>query len=154
MLRARWQGHAEAESRFEQEARITGSLQHPGVVPVYNLGRLPDGRLYFTMKVVHGRTFAEILHEPGERSAEQRAKSRFTVRFAARANGAGLRTEISGGDPGYGETSKMLAESALCLAHDELPPLSGQLTPAVAMGEKLIERLRNAGIAFTTLETA
>ena len=59
----------------------------------------------------------------------------------------------SGGDPGYGETSKMLAESALCLAHDDLPQLSGQLTPAVAMGEKLIERLRSAGIEFKTLET-
>jgi tetratricopeptide (TPR) repeat protein/tRNA A-37 threonylcarbamoyl transferase component Bud32 len=74
VLRPRWQGHREAESRFEQEARITGSLQHPGIVPVHNLGRLPDGRLYFTMKVVRGRTFAEILHQPGERAAEQRAE--------------------------------------------------------------------------------
>ena len=94
------------------------------------------------------------LKDPGEGPSEdQRAKSRFTVRFAARANGTRLRTEVSGGDPGYGETSKMLAESALCLAHDELPQLSGQLTPAVAMGDKLIARLRNAGIEFKTLET-
>jgi short subunit dehydrogenase-like uncharacterized protein len=94
------------------------------------------------------------LKDPGEGpSQDQRAKSRFTVRFAARANGTRLRTEVSGGDPGYGETSKMLAESALCLAHDDLPQLSGQLTPAVAMGEKLVERLRNAGIEFKTLET-
>ena len=94
------------------------------------------------------------LKDPGEGpSAQQRAKSRFTVRFAARANGTRLRTEVSGGDPGYGETSKMLAESALCLAHDDLPKLSGQLTPAVAMGDKLIARLREAGIEFKTLET-
>ena len=94
------------------------------------------------------------LKDPGEGPSEdQRAKSRFTVRFAARPNGTRLRTEVSGGDPGYGETSKMLAESALCLAHDELPQLSGQLTPAVAMGDKLIARLRNAGIEFKTLET-
>jgi short subunit dehydrogenase-like uncharacterized protein len=94
------------------------------------------------------------LKDPGEGPSEdQRAKSRFTVRFAARANGTRVRTEVSGGDPGYGETSKMLAESALCLAHDELPQLSGQLTPAVAMGDKLIARLREAGIEFTTLET-
>ena len=94
------------------------------------------------------------LKDPGEGPSEdQRAKSRFTVRFAARANGTRLRTEVSGGDPGYGETSKMLAESALCLAHDELPQLSGQLTPAVAMGDKLIARLRDAGIEFKTLET-
>ncbi len=93
------------------------------------------------------------LKDPGEGpSAQQRAKSRFTVRFAARADGTRLRTEVSGGDPGYGETSKMLAESALCLAMDDLPKLSGQLTPAVAMGDKLIQRLRNAGIDFKTLE--
>jgi short subunit dehydrogenase-like uncharacterized protein len=58
---------------------------------------------------------------------------------------------VRGGDPGYGETSKMLAESALCLAHDDLPRRSGQLTPAVAMGQALIDRLQRAGIAFTTV---
>jgi short subunit dehydrogenase-like uncharacterized protein len=93
------------------------------------------------------------LKDPGEGPSEdQRANSRFSVRFAARANGTRLRTEVSGGDPGYGETSKMLAESALCLATDELPRLSGQLTPAVAMGDKLTERLRNAGIEFKVVQ--
>jgi short subunit dehydrogenase-like uncharacterized protein len=58
---------------------------------------------------------------------------------------------VSGGDPGYGETSKMLAESALCLAFDALPERAGQLTPAVAMGESLIRRLSDAGIVFRVL---
>ena len=58
VLRPERQGDREAVFRFEQEARITGALQHPGVVPVHNLGRLPDGRMYFTMKVVRGQTFA------------------------------------------------------------------------------------------------
>jgi tetratricopeptide (TPR) repeat protein len=59
------------ERRFQAEARITGSLQHPAIVPVHNLGQLPDGRLYFTMKVVRGRTFADLLAEPGGDAAEQ-----------------------------------------------------------------------------------
>jgi short subunit dehydrogenase-like uncharacterized protein len=42
-------------------------------------------------------------------------------------------TEVSGGDPGYGETSRMLAESALSLAFDDLPAEGGVLTPAQAM---------------------
>jgi short subunit dehydrogenase-like uncharacterized protein len=63
-------------------------------------------------------------------------------------------TEVTGGDPGYGETSKMLAESALCLAHDELPARTGQLTPAVAMGQALIDRLQRAGIEFRVAETS
>jgi short subunit dehydrogenase-like uncharacterized protein len=57
-------------------------------------------------------------------------------------------TEVSGGDPGYDETAKMLAESALCLAHDDLPPTSGQVTTAEAMGDALLNRLINAGIRF------
>jgi len=85
-------------------------------------------------------------------SEEKRAKSWFRVRFAARAgDGTTVRTEVSGGDPGYSETSKMLAESALCLAFDQLPELSGQLTPAVAMGDSLRRRLVAAGIKFTVL---
>ena len=60
-------------------------------------------------------------------------------------------TEVSGGDPGYGETAKMLAESALCLAFDDLPATAGQLTTATAMGDALIGRLTRAGITFRTL---
>jgi short subunit dehydrogenase-like uncharacterized protein len=59
---------------------------------------------------------------------------------------------VSGGDPGYGETSKMLGESAMCLAFDSLPARSGQLTPAVAMGATLTDRLQRAGIKFRVLE--
>jgi short subunit dehydrogenase-like uncharacterized protein len=61
-------------------------------------------------------------------------------------------SEVSGGDPGYGETSKMLSESALCLAQDELPDRAGQLTPAVAMGQALIDRLQAAGIEFRRVD--
>jgi short subunit dehydrogenase-like uncharacterized protein len=85
-------------------------------------------------------------------SEEKRAKSWFRVRFDARAAGERVRTQVSGGDPGYGETSKMLAESALCLAFDDLPERSGQLTPAVAMGEALRRRLVAAGIKFEVLD--
>ena len=85
-------------------------------------------------------------------SPEQRAKSWFRVRFRARVDGRMVQTQVSGGDPGYGETSKMLSESALCLAFDELPERAGQLTPAVAMGDALLRRLQQAGIAFEVLD--
>jgi serine/threonine-protein kinase len=49
--------------RFVEEAQIAGQLQHPGVVPVYRLGTLPDDRPYFTMKLVKGRTLAALLGE-------------------------------------------------------------------------------------------
>ena len=47
--------------RFIEEARIGGQLQHPGIVPVHELGTFPDARPYFTMKLVTGRTLAELL---------------------------------------------------------------------------------------------
>jgi serine/threonine-protein kinase len=49
--------------RFVEEAQIGGQLQHPGVVPVYELGTFGDRRPYFTMKLVKGRTLAELLAE-------------------------------------------------------------------------------------------
>jgi short subunit dehydrogenase-like uncharacterized protein len=87
-------------------------------------------------------------------SPERRERSRFRVRFAGEGGGQRIMTEVSGGDPGYGETAKMLAESALCLAHDDLPERCGQLTPAVAMGEKLIDRLKRASLRFEVVEQA
>ncbi|MBW8737143.1 MAG: saccharopine dehydrogenase NADP-binding domain-containing protein [Streptomyces turgidiscabies] len=81
-------------------------------------------------------------------SAQRRAKSWFSVRFVGEGGGQRVFTEVAGGDPGYDETAKMFAESALSLAFDDLPETAGQVTTAVAMGDALIERLRKAGITF------
>jgi serine/threonine-protein kinase len=56
-------GDADLERRFLAEAQICGRLQHPGVVPVHDVGRLEDGRPFFTMKLVKGRTLADLLAE-------------------------------------------------------------------------------------------
>ena len=47
--------------RFIEEAQIAGQLQHPGIVPIYELGAFGDRRPYFAMKLVKGHTLAEIL---------------------------------------------------------------------------------------------
>src|SRR6188474_3506942 len=49
--------------RFVEEAQIGGQLQHPGIVPVYELGLMADDRPYFTMKLVKGRTLAALLQQ-------------------------------------------------------------------------------------------
>lgn len=107
-------------------------------------------------------TLARRLPAPGEGpSKEQRDRGHFRVRLVGQvaADGEGsskrLMGEVAGtSDPGYGETAKMLGESALCLAHD--PPSTqlrgGLLTPASAMGMRLIERLRAAGMTFDVRE--
>jgi serine/threonine-protein kinase len=64
----RWVGHANLLRRFTQEAQLTSQLQHPGIPPVYETGQLPDGRPYFCMKVVRGRTLATLLARRGQTS--------------------------------------------------------------------------------------
>jgi short subunit dehydrogenase-like uncharacterized protein len=85
-------------------------------------------------------------------SESRRRKSWFTVDFVGEAAGETVHTRVSGGDPGYSETSKMLAEAAMCLVLDTNPPTAGMVTPAQAMGDNLITRLQKAGIKFQVVE--
>jgi serine/threonine protein kinase len=55
--------------RFQREARVLGELQHPGIVPIHQSGTLPDGRPFFVMKLVKGRTLAQLLEEQGPGAA-------------------------------------------------------------------------------------
>ena len=82
----------------------------------------------------------------------RRARSWFTVDVVAETAGRRQHTRVSGGDPGYTETAKMLAESAMCLALDDLPATAGQVTTAQAMGDALLGRLQAAGMRFETVE--
>lgn len=110
---------------------------------LFGLAQLPPVRRWLSDRL-----------KPGEGPGEgRRAKSWFSVRFVGEGGGRRVFTEVSGGDPGYDETAKMLAESALCLAFDALPKTSGQVTTAVAMGDALLERLQAAGITFRVAAT-
>jgi serine/threonine protein kinase len=64
--------------RFVDVARITGQLQHPGIVPVCSVGELPDGRPFLAMKLIMGRTLAELLRERPDPSAD---RGRFVAVF-------------------------------------------------------------------------
>ena len=100
---------------------------------------------------------ATVLPAPGEGpSAEARASGYFRTlllgKIPAGAGGSEMwvkGTVAGSSSPGYSETAKMLGESALCLALDDLPRRGGILTPAVAMGLPLVERLRAAGMTFS-----
>jgi short subunit dehydrogenase-like uncharacterized protein len=116
---------------------------------------LPVGMagLFAAAQVPPVRDFLLSRRKPGEGpSKEQIEKGWFKVRFEGEGGGSRVVTEVSGGDPGYGDTAKMLSEAALCLAQDDLPESAGQVTTAVAMGDALIERLNRTGIGFEVLE--
>ncbi|HEX7353295.1 MAG TPA: saccharopine dehydrogenase NADP-binding domain-containing protein [Mycobacteriales bacterium] len=92
-----------------------------------------------------------LLPKPGEGpSAETRDKGWFRHDIlATTTSGRRYRAVVAGsGDPGYKATAVMFAESALSLALDDLPPRAGCLTPAVAMGDALVARLRAAGHTY------
>ncbi len=61
VLLEKHRGNPELVRRFVEEAQIGGQLQHPGIVPVYELGQLPDERLFIAMKLLRGRTLAALL---------------------------------------------------------------------------------------------
>ena len=112
-------------------------------------GVLAVGGLAVSAQVPPLRNFLKSRIKQGDGpSKSRRAKSWFTVDFVGESAGRTVRTRVSGGDPGYDETAKMLAESALCLALDDNPQTSGQVTTAYAMAENLLTRLQKAGISF------
>ncbi|WBB79774.1 saccharopine dehydrogenase NADP-binding domain-containing protein [Micromonospora sp. WMMD882] len=114
-----------------------------GLTALIGLAQIPPARRW-----LHGR-----LASGQGPTAAQRAKGWFRVRFAGVGGGRRVVTEVSGGDPGYDETAKMLAEAALCLALDDLPATAGQVTPVTAMGDALLDRLTRAGITVRVVDS-
>ncbi len=126
---------------------VAGSLPVAGAIAGGVIGAVAMAQLAPTRRLLLERL------QPGQGPSEQRrAHSHFSVRLIGAGGGRRVECEVRGGDPGYEETAKMLCESALCLAHDDLPELAGQLTTAVAMGRTLRERLMDAGISFSVLD--
>jgi short subunit dehydrogenase-like uncharacterized protein len=103
------------------------------------------------------RLLERRLPAPGEGpDADARRRGRFTLTLVGSGlDSSGRAVELRGrvvgtSDPGYGETAKMLGESALCLALEggALESPGGVTTPAAAMGMRLLERLRAAEMTF------
>ena len=96
ILRASWLGrqlalkiiqdfaldHPSLLARFLDEAQTTAQLQHPGIIPIYDMGTLSDGRVWFTMKEVSGQTFEAVISQVhrASRSRWEPAASGWTLR--------------------------------------------------------------------------
>lgn len=97
-----------------------------------------------------------VLPKPGEGPDRDLQQSGFfnLMQVGVLPDGTVMRTRITGDqDPGYGSTSKMLSEAAVCLAKDELDAKGGCLTPATALGGKYLDRLReHAGLTFEVVD--
>lgn len=95
----------------------------------------------------------KVLPDPGEGpNKEKREAGFYNLKFITTLqDGSTAIGKVTGDrDPGYGSTCKMLAESAICLAKDDIPDVAGVLTPSIAMGDALLGRLQaNAGLTFS-----
>jgi len=103
--------------------------------------------------IANDNSMAEDQTQPGDGpDKEARENGLYDVLFVGEANdGQLVKVSVQGDkDPGYGSTSKMIAESAVCLVKNPDAASGGIWTPAPAMGSLLIERLQaNAGLTFT-----
>ena len=101
-----------------------------------------------------------VLPQPGEGPDEESRETGFfemeLLGFHPEDESKNLRVRVRGDrDPGYGSTSKMIAQCALALAQDELPGSGGFWTPASALGEALLRRLpESAGVTFEVQEAS
>ena len=114
------------------------------VFPLAMIGLSPNS---FLKKIVN-----LYMPKPGEGPGIEKRKNGFyNLRFYITIDEKrkAFAKVVGDSDPGYGSTSKMLAESALCLAFDNLPENYGVVTPSFSMGDKLLNRLNeNAGLKF------
>ena len=114
------------------------------VFPLAMIGLNPNS---FLKKIVDS-----FMPKPGEGPGIEKRKNGFyNLRFYITLNNnrTAFAKVIGDSDPGYGSTSKMLAESAICLAFDNLSDNYGVITPSSGMGDKLLNRLKdNAGLSF------
>jgi saccharopine dehydrogenase (NAD+, L-glutamate forming) len=142
---------ARADDRYGPQFRYSHFLSLPrawaaasvagGAAGLFALAQIPPARRAVQRRIPEGTGPSE----------EKRARSWFRVTFVGDGGGRQVVTRVSGGDPGYDETARMLGEAALCVVHDELPPGAGQLTPVTAMGDALLCRLSRAGMKFEVL---
>ena len=148
-------GHALAGMPWGEDFQYREVMSTPGNARGLVMAGTVVGGLLGLAAAMKSPTLREVLKkrapQPGEGPDEKtRTRGHWKVRFLADDKPFYVVGDDHG-DPGYGSTSKMLGESALCLAFDHLDSPGGVLTPSFAMGEHLVDRLRSAGLTFAPM---
>jgi len=152
-------GYPWGEGFRYDEAVLTGTSPL-GAVGAAGMGALIGSAGLAGMAMRFGpvrRLIERVVPDPGTGpSPEAQRKGFFDVRFVAthpQDPTVQQRTKVVGtGDPGYGSTSRMLAQTALALAHGEAEVGGGSWTPGAALGDALLRRLpERADVTFTVL---
>ena len=80
-IRASLAHDPDSQSRFVQEAKVTGRLEHPGIVPIHGLGRYPDGRPYYVMRFIQGETLKDAINRFHGQDAQRQDTGEREVAF-------------------------------------------------------------------------
>ncbi len=72
-IKPKFADHMNSRARFLKEAEITGRLEHPGIVPVYGLGTYPDGRPFYAMRMIRGKSLQDAIEEYHDQSNTTRS---------------------------------------------------------------------------------
>jgi serine/threonine protein kinase len=145
------QGKSELLQRFVEEAQIAGQLQHPAITPVYELGRFPDRRPYFSMKLVRGQTLARLLRErpePGQDRARFLKAFEQVCQAVAYAHARGVihrdlkPHNIMVGSFGEVQVMDWGLAKVLATGQQDRPAAESQLT---SRPEQCVKTLRSAG---------
>jgi serine/threonine-protein kinase len=144
---------SDGPARFEREARVQGQLEHPGVVPVYDLGVDERGHSFFTMKRVRGRTLADVLN--GLRARDEAIEARYSTRrllsafsqlclTVAFAHSRGvLHRDIKPGNVMLGDFGEVhLLDWGIATVAADLRPQDGQADEQTFVDAALSERHR------------
>jgi short subunit dehydrogenase-like uncharacterized protein len=148
-------GHALAGHPWGEDFQYREVMSTPGSARGLVMATAITGGLVGLAAAMKSPRLRELLQkrapQPGQGPDEKtRTRGHWKVRFIADDTPFYVAADPAG-DPGYGSTSKMLGESALCLAFDKLDSPGGVLTPSFAMGEHLVDRLRSAGLTFAPM---
>lgn len=134
------------------EATITGSGIGGWMKSALGTAGLGGFMLASSIELTRNHLVRRFLPKPGEGpDAQERENGFFNLILVGKTEaGERIQVRVKGDrDPGYGSTSKMLSESAVCLARDHLDVGGGFWTPASAMGDHLLNRLQaHAGLSF------
>ena len=117
LLGSTWSDDALARARFVQEAQVTAQLQHPNIVPVHEIGVLADGRVYYTMAEVRGRTLTSVIEAVHAASAAAGA-------WAVEPGGVGFRRLV---DAFHRVCEAVAYAHSLGVMHRDLKPLNVML---------------------------
>ncbi len=143
---------AAADDRYGPDFTYGHHTEIPSsALPLLPVGALGMGSLFMAAQFPPTRSFLLSLKQSGDGPDEEtREDTKFKTTFLGIGGGKEVVAQMTGGDPGYGDTAKMLAETAICLVKDgrKIPQTAGVITPVMATGTALKKRLNKSGVKF------